>query len=406
MEQFRITPEAALILRKMLSKASEHDPGLTISYFDEPTSAGGLIIPEGTFLVGIWSFVSQQVSLKNVFDGVPFFIESQVRRRLYGHTMIAANGYVKIVPNGSLEPPVPSTQKTPTLDALNTSIATGKSAECTTDNSTKIDFGVVSKYFPDKGFGFITHTFSDNHQKEVFFHIKTVKVTRPDLALKLAKGNALENIWFWYEIEASKKGEQVRSIVDPKVIPKELKELLPLFTDKVENIWKNIRLKLPEWIDQVTMDLVGPNRASELRAERDLLEKLIREENERKRIFSEYLQIKESAKIEKANRKIKAQQETEEKEFQQLVAEMIPLGLTNSSQVSSYIVSNRLGYKYENISGIVKMEQDGTIWEFKGGFPPNIYARLCAELGLRNNGTPARPVGFESFKDLQGNRQR
>ncbi len=96
----------------------------------------------------------------------------------------------------------------------------------------------------------------------------------------------------------------------------------------------------------------------------------------------------------------KTQEEIEEKEFEQLVSEMRSLGLTESKMVSWYITNNRLGHKYKNISGIVKMEQDGTSWEFKGGFPPKIYARLCEELGLRNQGTRARVIGFKPFKDL------
>lgn len=95
------------------------------------------------------------------------------------------------------------------------------------------------------------------------------------------------------------------------------------------------------------------------------------------------------------------QEQIEEQEFQQLVAEIANFGFTNSSQVSNYIVSNRLGYKYKNISGILQMELDGTTWNFKGGFPPKIYAKLCNELGLSNNGTKARAVAFESFGKIE-----
>ena len=108
----------------------------------------------------------------------------------------------------------------------------------------------------------------------------------------------------------------------------------------------------------------------------------------------------EEAKRQKLIEEQKIQGEVEEKEFEQLVAEMKPLGLIKSKDVSWHIMSSRLGYKYKNISGIVKMEQDGTSWNFKGGFPPVIYARLCEELGLSNQGTRARVVGFKPFKDL------
>lgn len=90
----------------------------------------------------------------------------------------------------------------------------------------------------------------------------------------------------------------------------------------------------------------------------------------------------------------------EEEEFRQLVAEMSAHGFTHSGQVSEYIVRNRLGYKYRHISGILKMEMDGNVWNFDGGFPPKIYARLCEELRLGNKGSRAVPREFTPYKDI------
>jgi len=87
-------------------------------------------------------------------------------------------------------------------------------------------------------------------------------------------------------------------------------------------------------------------------------------------------------------------------ELYNLLATMTPLGFTSSKQLSKYIVTQHLARQYPNISGIVRMEQGEREWDFKGGFPPKIYAIVCEELGLRNQGTRARPVGFTSFKDL------
>ena len=95
-----------------------------------------------------------------------------------------------------------------------------------------------------------------------------------------------------------------------------------------------------------------------------------------------------------------ARKEVEEKEFQQLVDEMNSLNFTNSSQVSNYIIRNQLGNKYKHISGVLEMSKDGNTWNFNGGFPPKIYARLCSELNLTNQGTNARPGKFTSFNDL------
>ncbi|MGO4746514.1 hypothetical protein [Serratia quinivorans] len=89
----------------------------------------------------------------------------------------------------------------------------------------------------------------------------------------------------------------------------------------------------------------------------------------------------------------------EENEFRQLVTEVAAQGLIASGQVSKYIVRNQLGYKYENISGILEMKKAGDVWGFKGVFPKKIYARLCQELNLKDNGSTAKLGKFTSFKD-------
>ncbi len=79
---------------------------------------------------------------------------------------------------------------------------------------------------------------------------------------------------------------------------------------------------------------------------------------------------------------------------------MRPLKFTHSKQLSGYIVRYKLGYKYKNISGILRMELGGEEWDFHGGFPPEIYKIICIELGLANQNTPARPGRFTPFKDF------
>jgi len=250
----------------------------------------------------------------------------------------------------------------------------------------KIDFGVVRNYITDRGFGFVTRTFLVGRQSEVFFHIRNVKKGRPDLAEKLGDEESEETISFWYEVEETSKGEQVRSVLRSETIREIGVENLPFIIGKIEEFWRNINSQIPAGVRDATTDFVGSERAGELESERN---ELI---NEKKRIVSKRREEREAQP---------KQEEIEENEFSQLVAEMAPLGLTHSTQVSSYIVKNKLGLKYKNISGIVKMKQEGTEWNFKGGFPPNIYARLCEALDLQNNGTSARVVGFTSFKDLQ-----
>jgi cold shock CspA family protein len=264
-----------------------------------------------------------------------------------------------------------------------------------------IGFGMVKKYFAERGFGFVTYIFANDYNNEVFFHIKNVKRTHPDLATRLINNDFMEKIWFWYEIEETQKGKQVRFTIDPMTIAKEYAGILPLLINKIEQIWENIDLIAPEWLNQVTIDLAGSSRTNELRVEREMLQLERREENEKKRMEAEALQKLEDAKWQKSMQEQIAQHEIEDKEFRQLVEEMAPLGFTHSNQVSSYIMRNRLGDKYKNISGVLTIEKDGNTWNFNGGFPPKIYAKLCSELDLGNQGTFAQVVGFTSFNELR-----
>ncbi len=97
---------------------------------------------------------------------------------------------------------------------------------------------------------------------------------------------------------------------------------------------------------------------------------------------------------------IRAAKNTEEEEFRQLTEEIRAHGFTHSSQVSKYIVDHQLGGKYKHISGVLEIEMDGNVFDFRGGFPPNIYARLCEELKLHNQGSRATPGRFTPYKDI------
>jgi hypothetical protein len=91
----------------------------------------------------------------------------------------------------------------------------------------------------------------------------------------------------------------------------------------------------------------------------------------------------------------------ERNEFELLVAEVQSKGFMKSAEVSNYIVRNRLGEKYQNISGILEMKNSHSSWEFNGGFPPIIYKMLCNRLNLGNNETDSKVVGFKSYKVLK-----
>jgi hypothetical protein len=91
---------------------------------------------------------------------------------------------------------------------------------------------------------------------------------------------------------------------------------------------------------------------------------------------------------------------TEASELAALISEVKTKGFKYSKELSRYIIKNQLKRKYPNISGVVKMEQSGEQWDFSGGFPKKIYGIVCKELGLSDQGTTAKAVGFKSFKDM------
>ncbi len=275
-----------------------------------------------------------------------------------------------------------------------------------------IDFGGIKSYDPNRGFGFVRRTFFNPNGK-VFFHIKKIKKKYPELAQKLDNSEAFETINFWYEIETNEKGEQVSKLwLSPENIPQSYKHELCDLIQKVESIWKNLDSPKPSWLDLVTTELVGVDRRHELSVERDNLESQLIAAEEEQRRQAEALREKEMGRIAKWQAAALREKEigriakcydltkTEANELEQLLAEMRPLNFTHSKYLSAYIVKNQLGYKYRNISGIVRMEKAGTEWDFNGGFPTKIYKIICKELGLDNERTDARAIKFTPFKDV------
>lgn len=111
--------------------------------------------------------------------------------------------------------------------------------------------------------------------------------------------------------------------------------------------------------------------------------------------------LKRGQKEELIQAKVINRHEQEELEFSRLVDEVKTLGFTKSQQVSTYIIANNLSAKYQYISGILEMERDQDIWQYRGGFPPHIYARLCDALGLGRKDSRARVKNFRPFSDVQ-----
>lgn len=264
----------------------------------------------------------------------------------------------------------------------------------------EVEFGSFKKYVSERGFGFVNRELSSPHKKEVFFHIRNIKKSNQYLANKLNDDKGIGSEYFWYEIEKSDKGDQVFSILNPEKLKEKFSDNFPVLIEKIEKIWLDTNSSLPEWVEYAANDLVGTTFVVDLKVKREALEQIIKTEIDNKRKEAEAKERVREEEQRKLMAEIAGERKIKEDEFKLLVQEIKPLKFTQSKQVSSYIMRNRLGHKYKNISGIVKMEMDGNTWDFNGGFPPKIYAQLCEELGLSNQGTHARVVSFNSFKTL------
>ncbi len=153
-----------------------------------------------------------------------------------------------------------------------------------------IEFGCVQEYNTKRGFGFVSRTFkSINRPKSgVWFHITVVKCNYPNLARELDTGSS-NNVSFWYEIDSSEREKVSRIWLDVKDIPdKQRNDLVA----HIEHRWRNIDNSTPDWLNLVTVALVGQLRRDELDQER---RKIVRErkeakEQEQRNILESYLE--------------------------------------------------------------------------------------------------------------------
>ncbi len=258
-----------------------------------------------------------------------------------------------------------------------------------------IDFGSIKNYLINRGFGFVGRTFSNPNEK-VFFHITKIRKKHPELAQRLDNSEAFETVNFWYEVGTNEKGELklTNFWLNADNIPQSYTHELCGLIQKVESVWKNFDSPKPSWLDLVTIELVGVNRRHELSVERDNLESQLRAVEEQRRREAEALRPEnEIRRIAKKYNLTKPEAD----ELHQLLTQMRPLEFKRSKQLSAYIVKHRLGYRYPNISGIVRMRRAGREYDFYGGLSPKIYNIICRQLNLDNQGTDAEPVGFTPY---------
>ena len=168
----------------------------------------------------------------------------------------------------------------------------------------QIYFGIVKKYLPDKGFGFLTHPIYLGPNKDIFFHITNVKRSGEDIAERLSNYDGNDDICFWCVPEATRKGEQLQRILEPQNVfdlprdnPSDLKE-------KLELIWRNTEKPIPFWLSEATIGLFGTSGNDDLKSERETLITKRNEKIEIQRREQESLRkiVKEKAKIEREKR--------------------------------------------------------------------------------------------------------
>jgi cold shock CspA family protein len=137
-----------------------------------------------------------------------------------------------------------------------------------------VDFGKINAYNRDKGFGFVGRTFYSGN-RDVFFHITTMQRQCKEIADVLNDGESFQDINFWYTSQQTEKGEQVfrvwRAIEEiPEKYESELDELVQV----IEAYWKDLDALLPDWLDEMTVQIVGSERKSQLASERDELKEV------------------------------------------------------------------------------------------------------------------------------------
>ncbi len=249
-----------------------------------------------------------------------------------------------------------------------------------------IEFGIVTRYFSKRGFGFVSRELSGSLQDHVFFHISKLEETFPELADAVKSQGDHESTFFWYEVGHSEKGPLVIDTFDYDDVTSLNKDDYLEVQDKIKSLWLNIDFQLPRWMIKVAKNTLSLEEFYYITSARELAISNIKAQRFATKVFTKHT---------------KALVSTAEEEFQALVEEIRELEFQQSSEVSNYIVNRRLGLKYQNISGHLDMRKNGDTWTFNGGFPTSIYRRLCTKLGLSNNGSSAIPLRFTSYNTLK-----
>lgn len=150
----------------------------------------------------------------------------------------------------------------------------------------QIDFGYITEYKPEKGFGFVSLTIRNKSREKVLFHIRNMKGVSQELASKIESNSSdLKQISFWYQYECDPKPKTSKIWLSSQNIPDELQNELIL---KIEDEWRNNKI-FPERLRSITIDLLGEARMEQLIEERAKItenQKIDREIDRKKQLLN------------------------------------------------------------------------------------------------------------------------
>lgn len=91
--------------------------------------------------------------------------------------------------------------------------------------------------------------------------------------------------------------------------------------------------------------------------------------------------------------------EYEKSELIELVSFAKDNHVNTSWELTNLITKYKLGKRFPNLTGDLKMKNEHTDWTYRNALSPRIYKIICDELNLNNKGTSSKVVSFRKNKD-------
>ena len=146
----------------------------------------------------------------------------------------------------------------------------------------KVEYGQIKEYKTKKGYGFVTRTFDNTirqniKDRDVFFHITSIKDDFPDLAQQLSNGLG-KDVYFWYLIDTSERDKVEKIWLDINDIPdpyqkdlfsyiKRLSNHLPPLLEQINNICLATKKHREQTFISKSLKLRGTDKAKPVEIE-------------------------------------------------------------------------------------------------------------------------------------------